>query len=420
MTPAALLTSWGIEHHPDPERGPHVRAFTCRRESCGGAATLSQTLEEPWTGALWFECKCAESGTGGKRFTVEALAKWLGVNRHASRSEALPVLEKKPATPGNWAKIKELLAPISWDWKGWLPRGLLTLVVAGVGVGKSILDLRIADSYVRETCWPDGSEFPLGPGRVLWIETEGAQGLNSERASSWGLPLENLLTPYEDPFRPIVLHDDSDRQQIESVLAQDKSIQLIVTDSLSGGNRKDENTAQMLETCLWLSDLARDNNLPTILNHHINKLRDSDPDPKYGLTLDRIRGSTSIIQPTRVIWAIDLPGGPGTSERRVSMLKNSMGRLSEPFGFDFRDDGTLEFGDAPTVPQIETAESRARDFLRELLDKEPLPAVEVLKAAEDAHITTRTLYRAKARLKIVSPKIGGIWHWSLPAPPGVG
>lgn len=40
----------------------------------------------------------------------------------------------------------------------------------------------------------------------------------------------------------------------------------------------------------------------------------------------------------------------------------------------------------------------------------------MLAEAAKAKIATRTLYRAKGRLRVSSPKVDGVWFWSLPVP----
>lgn len=79
MTAPTWLTSLAIEHHPDPDRGEYVRTFVCPRPGCGGAARLSDRLDD--SGEFWFECQCTISSASlGRRFSQQALARWLGVD----------------------------------------------------------------------------------------------------------------------------------------------------------------------------------------------------------------------------------------------------------------------------------------------------------------------------------------------------
>jgi hypothetical protein len=335
---------------------------------------------------------------------------------YAGKGGAGPVA----AEPSTWAAMDGVIAPIGWDWAGWLPRGLLTMLVSASGEGKSMLALKIAASYIRGDEWPDGSPFDATAGRVLWCECEAAQGLNLQRAKAWGLDLDCLLTPFSEPLEAVNLADDAHRAVIGQIARRD-DVRFLVVDSLSGGNTADENTAAMMRQVRWLAELTRDTDRPALLLHHLNKRKDSDPDPRWGITLDRVRGSTTIVQPARVIWGLDRPCGPTSEVRRLCQVKNNLAAFPEAIGMSIATaDSSLTFGDAPEVPEMGSACSDACAWLRRLLNPEPLPAAEVLREAEKAKINTRTLYRAKAKLHIASPKVGTVWMWSLPVPVGEG
>ena len=111
MTAATWLTSRGIEHHSDPDRGQQVRAFVCPRPGCGGAAKLSDRPDD--SGEFWFEYHCTISSVSlGRRFSQQALARWLGVNGAAKardrqlrrRSSDRPRLRRRSsrAVPSTW------------------------------------------------------------------------------------------------------------------------------------------------------------------------------------------------------------------------------------------------------------------------------------------------------------------------------
>ena len=62
------------------------------------------------------------------------------------------------------------------------------------------------------------------------------------------------------------------------------------------------------------------------------------------------------------------------------------------------------------------ASQAAEQFLRGYLEARPMPADDVMKAAEANGISKRTLDRAKAKLGVVVEKAGyqGQWAWRLP------
>jgi putative DNA primase/helicase len=108
MTPGALLDSWEVVHHdPDPSdpADEGYRCFTCPK--CGGAGKLIGCFDN--SGQFSLACKCTNPTTG-RRFTSDELARWLGVNGHASTSSeaALPTQRFERSDAGN----AELLADL--------------------------------------------------------------------------------------------------------------------------------------------------------------------------------------------------------------------------------------------------------------------------------------------------------------------
>ena len=83
-----------------------------------------------------------------------------------------------------WADLDKVLGPIEWAWPGWLPKGMLTILVGQSGMGKSILALRIAQCFLSGAAFPDDTRYKGELGEVLWCEAEAAQALNLERAAA--------------------------------------------------------------------------------------------------------------------------------------------------------------------------------------------------------------------------------------------
>lgn len=321
-----------------------------------------------------------------------------------------------PAQTGTWTDLDAVLGPVEWDWEGWIARGFLHFVTAGVGIGKSLLLLSIAYTYIKGGVWPDGTLFDCPRGSVLWVETEAGQAVNLQRAKEWGVPLDGILYPLDDPLATVRLADAKHRARIREI-AEDPGVFAVMVDSFSGGNGRDENAAASLPVAQGLAEIARDTNKPVIASHHLRKGRETDPDPRYGVSIERVRGHSSICQPARVIWALDFPSGPGSEMRRLHQIKNNLRPFPDALGMVVEEDG-VTFGEAPEAPADASAFGAACTFLKDLLDKEPMPSAKVIEEAEKARIATRTLYRAKRALKIVSPKVQGVWMWSLPVPDG--
>jgi hypothetical protein len=319
---------------------------------------------------------------------------------------------KPPAQPSTWAHMAESTSAIQWDWPGWLPRSLLTILAANSGDGKSALALRICQSFITGCAWPNGDPFQGETGAVLWCEAEAAQAVNLERARAWNLPLDQLLTPFPNPLQDACLDDHRHRDAIRQASMDDR-VRLIVVDSLRAAHTQDESSSRLIGVLKWLAELARDAERPVLLVHHLRK-RGLLDDPET-VSLDRLRGSSAIVQTARVIWSIDAPDPANKQRKRLSVIKSNLGLFPDPIGFTLNEGGEVSFGAAPEPPRRTSREQQAADLLLALLAKGPMKAVDIQEQMEQAGFSWRTAKRAKELLGVLSLKVSGSWVWSLPA-----
>lgn len=321
-------------------------------------------------------------------------------------------LQPEPETQPNttWADMDKVIGPVEWAWQGWLPKGMLTILAGESGAGKSAAALRVCGCYLKGDPWPDGSKFTGETGAVIWCEAEAAQALNLDRAKAWGLPIEKIYTPLSDPLADVKL----DIPEHAAALAQKAmlpEVRLIVIDSLRGMHRGDENSSETMSTIKWLAELARDSGKEMILTHHLRKRSIFDGE---GVELERLRGSSAIVQTARLVWALDVPDPQTKDVKRLQVIKSNLGKFPGPIGVTVNEKG-VQFVTAPEAPRVETKVDQAVDLLMALLQKGPLSAESVEKEFNDAGISIPTMKRAKSKLGIVSGKNKNGWFWSLPA-----
>ena len=306
-----------------------------------------------------------------------------------------------------WADMDELIGPIEWAWKPWLPKGFLIILAGQSGAGKSALALRLAACFTNGLNWPDGSPFDDELGCVLWCEAEASQGLNLERAKKWGIDINKIYTPLDDPLQDINLDDEKHKEAIRK-RASLSEVRFIVTDSLRASNRQDENSSNVISVVQFLASLSRDTKKPMILTHHLRKKSLMDGDT---IDLDRLRGSSAIVSTARVVWALDNPNTG--QDKRLKVIKSNIGKYPEAIGVRIDEEG-IRFCDAPQSVLILSEKERAAQFLISKLESGPIEASCIEEESKLLGIKERTLNIAKKELGITSRKMDGRygkWYW---------
>ena len=392
----------------DIELGLDDSTLTIDLQALNRVRTANLNAEENQALNVLLANEIKQRAEGVQRQAISILELKDNYDELSALADALGVL---PAG-ATWADMVERLGPITWDWQPWLAPGFLALVASEPGQGKSMLCLRIAACFLRGDPWPDGQPYTGETGAVVWCEAEAAQALNLERAKDWGLPLDKLYTPLEDPLADVQL-DLSEHQEAVTTLFNRPDVKLMVVDSLRGAHRGDENSSASMEVVKMLAEMARNAGKPILLTHHLRKKGMFDLDG--GVNLERVRGSSAIIQTARLVWAIDKPD-VDSDTRRLSVIKNNMARFPDPVGLDIGDLG-LSFGEAPEEPSKYTELDKAADFLLDLLDREPIWQRDVEQEAKGAGLAWSTVRRAKKKLRIISNKSTDDqkWYWALPA-----
>ena len=393
---------------PSRPLGAEVIARMIVGEPLVNLSVTANDLGEPWaTGARRLD----PANGHGRRLAAEA---WLDELPEGDSLRRL-IFACDPLAPlyafPTWADLDRHLPAIEWEWQDWLPRGLLTLLVGAPGEGNSALGLALASCVVQGSCWPNGTAIDQ-PGLVVWCETESAQAVNLGRARSWGLPLDRILMPRANQLLDTIQLDTAAGWEALETVCRRPGVRLVVVDSLSGAHRGDENSAELRNLLTSLAKLAQGTGLALLVIHHLRKkgLFDSGK-----IDLDRVRGSSVIVQWARVVLAIDCPNPEQEPDRvRLSQIKNNLARYPKPLGFEISERG-VGFGEAPEPPRIETQLDKSCDLLLALLADGPMPANDLFEECEGAGLSKITLRRAKKKLGIVALRQDNRWLWSLPA-----
>jgi putative DNA primase/helicase len=327
-------------------------------------------------------------------------------------------------------------ANVRWVWRGWVPLGMLSLLLGLPGRGKSTLAEQLAADV---TCGRLDGTLSGKPSNVLVISYEDAIA-------------ETLV--------PRLLAAEADLARVEFVACKDvgqvldltrhlpeierraaeREVKLLVVDPLVAGlPRQDVNThreGDVRSVLAPLAAMASSQDLSVLSTMHFSKSAVS--------ALLGAGGSIGFVGAARsiVVFGVDPRDDQGATgpKRVLAHAKCNVGRLQKSREVSLTEFVIDPFGKCITTSRVELGEQcdvsaddlvrdtseqkvsprmAARKFLRELLADGPHRAKEVLELAEDDDISKNTLYRAKDDLGIDSfqrktedgkPE----WWWLMP------
>ena len=132
-------------------------------------------------------------------------------------------------------QIAEDLPPIGWLWRSWIPRGMLSLLGAAPGAGKSLVALDLARRIIHGCPWPDrdlatdslavpkaGTAVEAGTGsNVIYVDAEAIPQLQNQRAEAWGMDRSRiyLMMPPE-AYGMIDFGDEAEQDRVIEVVRE--------------------------------------------------------------------------------------------------------------------------------------------------------------------------------------------------------
>jgi len=230
-------------------------------------------------------------------------------------------------TLATWKDLEAELASIEWLWQSWLPKGVVTMLAADPGVGKSMLALSVCKVILDGGLWFEGVHEHQGNADnfVLWVECESGEPFHILRSKKLGVDTDRVYTMRaigEDASTP-ALTSHKDKERLMAIMAL-PNVPLVVVDSLSGAiSGIDENTAEVGKVVQWLSEQAKRFGKSVLLIHHMNKSAMRTRNGESLPSMADVRGSTAVLQHCRVVWALDTPYGDD-AKPRLSCIKNNL------------------------------------------------------------------------------------------------
>ncbi len=347
------------------------------------------------------------------------------------------VLEKILATrPGYRPDIQSLediamdLPPIEWVWDGWIPRGLLTVLGASQGSGKSFVATDLSYRIIHNVGFPDNAPVKRPGANIIYVDAEMVPQILNERSQNYQMDRSKLFVMLPEPGDMIDLGRDHYRERLSEMAAILKP-ELIIIDSLSSIHNGGQNNVEDVRSLIgYLTRLVGWANCGLVLVHHIRKPAGGGQRMmNVDLGMEDLSGSGYITQQARVVLGLHVvqtgpkfdPNGP----REFKMLKNSIGKYPDPLGFSFaplHPTGVMLKWEskAPEIYREPTRMDECKEWLEDLLRANPegLKAREVIAMGKEDGFSRDMLYRAQKELRAHIQNTGGHkspqnrWKWS--------
>lgn len=379
---------------------------------------------EPWK-TIW---EALESANGNPPQDVMVKA----LESNEERGEILKeIMYARPGSAfGNYPSLEAIegdLTPIEWLWKGWIPLGMVTLMGAAPGVGKSFLCLDLARRVIHAERWPDGQDG-TPRANVLYVDAENVPQIMNARAKSWRMNRSKLFLMTPDLDDILDFSQEKYRDRLTQMVAQIEP-GLVIVDSLSSISSKGENNVEDVRQLLsFLNMIAREYVTAMVIIHHLRKHTGAQMQ-LFDLSLEDFRGSSHIAAMARSVIGVSIVQTQANTDRngprKVEIIKTNLGPYPDGLGFQFApgaEEGVVLRWDmkAPAAykepTQLDECEEWLEDFLKEI--GKPIRPKDVIKAGKEEGFSQAMIYRARKTLRVHIKNTEGrqspdnAWDWS--------
>lgn len=356
-----------------------------------------------------------------REIVLAAESRALGYNPISRLAEACRLVANDPDTARQWlidieeagqephfptlAEIAVNLEPVRWLWPNWVPRGMLTLLGAFQGSGKSYFVMDLARITLHGPTWPDGAPLNHDPdtARVIYVDAEGIPQVNHQRACELSIDTQRIYLMFANNGEMMDFLQPH-WQDCLLDLAHTVRPELIIIDSLSVITTKGTNGAEEVAGILsWLNGLAREIDTALILIHHLRKPSGGQLSLP-GVSIHDFRGSSHIVAMARSVIGLSVVQEPNkqftlNGPRHIEVVKTNLAPAYPP-KLEVRlqrENNRVRF-EYGAIEMEEKRISPEEWLIDYLMCNGPTSPAELIAEAEREGISRATLYRARKRL----------------------
>lgn len=291
------------------------------------------------------------------------------------------------------------LPPVEWLWEPWIPRGMLSLLGAWQGTGKSWLALDLARIVTQAQQWPDGASVQRN-GSCIYVEAEAVPRITVDRIRAMGIGASKIYPFLPDRYGIMDLANRAWQDRLADMVDQLRP-ELVIIDSLTNVSEAGQNGVEDVKNLLmYLVRLADFANCGLVVIHHLRKPAGGQL-TLPGVSIHDFRGSGHITAMARTVLGLSVVqtgkqfslNGP----RRLELAKTNLGPYPTPLGVEIVDSAAglkqFQYGEAPSAEA--TLRDDCAEWLEDLLADGPMKVKDVLAAGEEAGYSRPTIYRTR-------------------------
>jgi hypothetical protein len=337
--------------------------------------------------------------------------------------------------PGYVPSIRSLdeigpdLPLIEWVWKDHIPRGLLSILGASQGSGKSFVALDFAYRIIHNIGFPDGAPIMRPGANIIYVDAEAVPQIMRERANYYRMDQKKLFPMLADPGEMIDLGLQKYQDRLTEMVEYLKP-ELIIIDSLSSIHTRGQNNVEDLRALVgYLIRLAGWANCGLLLIHHIRKPSMGNRMMNVDFGMEDLSGSGYITQQARVVMSLRVVQTRAEFDpndaRELKVIKSNLGAYPKPLGFTFEsvfpEGAKLKWNaSAPKQYREPTESDECAEWLEDVLKENPegLRPKEIEKKGVKLGFSRSMIHRVRRKLAAHIRNTHGrqapdnAWMWS--------
>lgn len=326
----------------------------------------------------------------------------------------------------NWIKDVER-RPVDWLWKGWIPRGTVTLFTGDPGAGKSTIILELAARLTRGEPLPGEAPHDRHMPERVWImssEDEAGSVIRWRFENQGGDPAHLLVTDKRTTIEGSIFREMAE-------IIRENGITLVVIDTTTTWMGGDLDMNRANEAMGWIDKLnaiCKDTGVTIMLVRHRRKGGPGDNKLHSGLGTV---GFTAAARSELMAYV--------NRKKGMRILEKTKGNVGRPpislayridphpdpenphgilvwEGGDWSDEEMSEIMGLPAPRKVSRTPKtlgRAREWLAARLASGPVLASTLFAEAAQHKITESTLKRARQGIAETREIEKGVWVWSL-------